>query len=114
MKKSIYTKIAFISLLIPISHIILFFVFMLLACLTEFPCERDGIYLVFAGIDIFLLLLFPVIQLNCSVLGIVFEIIALCKGESRIKNVAMLIASSAYIVLDVIFSYKLYLGMMSV
>ncbi len=109
-----HTQRAFACLMIPIIHIAAFAVFLLLATATEFPTGRSGIYLVFAMIDMLLMLTFPLVQLGSGIRSIVHQVRALQNQESKVKNGIMMAVSILYFVAVVLFCYQLWIGMMSV
>jgi len=108
------TKGAFLFLLHPIAHALLFALFTTIATLLEQPCDRDGIYVVFSSIAIFFLMTFPLVTWECSMASMVFQVLAMIKKEHVIKNVIMLIVALGYLAFDVLFSIRLWEGMASV
>lgn len=114
MKNRTHTKIAFISLLFPILYVAIFLIFGFLATITEFPTGRSGIYILFASIDIFLMMVFPAVQIGCSIVSIMYQIKALRNNESKVKNIVMMIVAILYFAAAIMFSHRLWLGMMSV
>ena len=113
MKEKMHTRRAFIWLMIPILHIAVFFVFSLLATITEFPTGRSGIYLLFGMIVILLMLSFPFVQIGCSIASACYQAKALRNHESKAKNFIMMVVSVLYIVAAVLFAYQLWTGIMS-
>ena len=90
------TKIAFFVLLLHLAYAALFAVFMWIAGLLEVPCDRDGIYVVFSGISIALLCLYPFAATGINATSVFFQFLALKNNESKIKNIAMLVTAILY------------------
>ncbi len=90
------TKIAFFVLLLHFAYVALCALFMLITTLLEFPCDRGGIYLVFSGISMILLCIFPLVTTGINATSMVFQILALHKNESKIKNIIMMAIAILY------------------
>lgn len=110
-KKELRTKIAFSLLIIPLAYLVLLATFSLIATFLEKPCDRDGIYVLFAGISIFLIFLLPLVIIDCSIGSFVMQILALRNGESKIKNILMMFVSVACSVGGFILLSHLWAGM---
>ena len=108
------TKIAFFVLLLHFAYVVLFALFMLIASLLEFPCDRGGIYLVFAGISIIMLCIFPLVTTGINATSIVFQVLALRKNESKIKNIIMMAIAILYEAAVIVFFILFWQGAMGI
>ena len=84
---------------------------MLIAGLLEFPCNRSGIYEVFAMISIALLCLFPFVTTGINATSIAFHILALRQNESKVKNIVMMAISILYDVVIIAFFICFFRGL---
>ena len=109
-----YTKRAFLWLLVPICYVAVFAVLMLLARITEFPTQRDMIYTFCVMVAILLMLAFPIVQVTTGIKSIVYQVKALRNGESKVKNCAMMAVAVVYFAAAAVYSYRIWLGIMSV
>lgn len=114
MQKRSYTKAGFISLLTPVVYILAFLIFSFLATISEIPLERGGIYILFTLLSILLMFGFPVILIGCSIISMLMQIKALHNNESKPKNIGMLFVSVLYIAVSFVYTYDLYIRIMSV
>ena len=96
-KIGIKTKIAFLLLLSPLIYTVQLIMFSLITALLEQPCNKDGIYLVFAGISVFLSFFLPFCIIGTGCGSVVMQILALRNGESKIKNFLMMFISIIYL-----------------
>lgn len=85
-----HTKCAFLFLLLHAVYAALFALCVLIAGLLEVPCDRDGLYTVFAAALIAMLLFYPLAATFISVKSVFFQIKALRAGESKWKNILMM------------------------
>ena len=108
------TKIAFFVLLLHFAYVVLVALFMLIASLLEFPCDRGGIYLVFSGISIIMLCIFPLVTTGINVTSLVWQIWALRKNESKIKNIIMMAIAILYEAAVIVFFILFWQGAMGV
>ncbi|MBO5339307.1 MAG: hypothetical protein J6A96_06365 [Clostridia bacterium] len=97
------TKIAFLVLLLHLAYAALFANFMFITGLLEVPCNRDGIYVVFATISIALLCFFPFATTGINATSVAFQIFALRKNESKVKNIVMMAIAIFYEIAVTIF-----------
>lgn len=91
-KNKTFTRIAASLLLLPLIHAVLLSVCAFMAYLLEAPCNRSGIYVVFVALAMILAFLFPVEVLFTSHTSIGLSICSLCRKESKIKNLAIIVA----------------------
>ena len=108
------TKIAFFVLLLHLAYAVLFAVFMSSAGLLEVPCDRDGIYVVFAGISIALLCLYPFAATGINAISVFFQFLALRNNESKFKNLAMMVTAILYEAVVLVFFAWFWEGAMGV
>ena len=113
-KKKAFTCTSASLLLLPLIHAVLFAVFMGLACLLEIPCNRDGIYTVVTIIGILLMLTFPLTVIFNAPASIGLSIWALCRGESKIKNIAIIVVWMILTALTVWSTISFWYGTMGV
>ena len=113
-KASNKTKKSFLILLLHIAYIVLFAVFMSISGWLEIPCYRGGIYLFFADTSIGLLLVLPFVTTLINTVSIIFQIIALRCGESKVKNVIMMAITILYEIAVIVVSVLFWQGAMSV
>ena len=90
MKKP-FTKISVLNLLAHVGYIALTALLFWIASLLEFPCNRDGLYTVFAIISIFMILFHPLFSYGFSIASIVSSAMALRKGERRGINILLIV-----------------------
>jgi hypothetical protein len=114
MKKNKITRISASLLLLPLLHAVLFALFMGLSGLLEIPCDRDGIYIVTMGISILLMILFPVTVLCSTEASVGLGIWAMCRGESVVKNVIIIVLWVALSILTVWWAIDFWHGAMGV
>ena len=108
------TNTAFFALLLHPIYAALFAFFMWIASMLEVPCDRDGIYLVFAVISIALLCFYPIVTTGVNAISIVFQVLALIQKESKIKNIIMMVIAVLIEVAIVIISVRFWIGAMGV
>ena len=108
------TKISFLILLLHFVYATLFAIFMLITGLLEKPCNRDGIYGVFAMISIALLCFFPFAATGINTTSIAFQILALRQNESKVKNIVMMAIAMSYEIAVIIFFICFWQGAMGV
>jgi len=96
-----------------VAYVALFFIFAFVADILEFPCERDGAYLIFAGLWIVMWLLQPLFATVFNVIGMVFQISALREGESKVKNILMMVFAVIYEAASIWLFIRLLEGIMS-
>lgn len=116
--KNTFTRTAASLLLIPLIHLILLGAFGGLAYLLEHPTGR-GVFYVFVAVPAMLLFFtFPLDVLVTSHASIGLGIGALCRGESKVKNIVIIIISAILIISIVLllaeFIPRLLEGMASV
>ena len=97
-----------------IAYIVMFLIFGFVASALEFPCNRDGLYLIFADLSIVMLILHPFFATHVNICGIVFQIIALKNGESKVKNILMMVFTVLYEAASIWFFIRFWEGAMSV
>ena len=99
MKKPItLTRSAASLLLIPFAHILLLAVFGGLATLLEHPTGRGVFYVFFAVPAMLLFFTFPLEVLLTSITSVTYGIIAMCRGESKVKNTVSILISVLLII----------------
>ena len=108
------TKTAFFTLLLHVLYAALFAVFMLLAGLTEVPCNNEGIYEIFAFTSVTLLCLYPFVTTGINAASIVFQALALRQNESKVKNIVMMTVALVYEALVIVFFAWFWRGTMGV
>lgn len=113
-KPRTFTRISASLLLLPLLHAALFAVFMGLSCLLEFPCDRDGIYIVTSSISFILLIFFPATVILSAEASVGLGIFALCRGESKIWNCIVIALWAVLTVLTVWLTIRFWQGAMSV
>ena len=119
MKKPLnLTRSAASLLLIPLIHLALLAVSGGLASLLEFPTNRGMFYVFFAAPAMLLFFTLPFDILFTAHASIGCGICAMCRGESRIKNMATVIVSAVLIISTILllaeFIPRLLEGMASV
>ena len=112
------TRTAASLLLIPLIHFALLAVFGGVASLLEFPTNRGVFYVFFAAPAMLLFFTLPFDILLTAHASIGCGICAMCRGGSRIKNMAIVIVSAVLIVSTILllaeFIPRLLEGMASV
>ena len=112
------TRTAASLLLIPLIHLALLIVFGGVASLLEFPTNRGAFYVFFAvpAMLLFFTLSFDVLLTAHASIGC--GICAMCRGGSRIKNIATIIVSAVLMISTILllaeFVPRLLEGMASV
>ena len=119
MKKPItLTRSAASLLLIPFAHILLLAVFGGLATLLEHPTGRGVFYVFVAAPAMLLFFTFPLEVLLTSITSAICGVIAMCRGESKVKNTVSILISVLLIISIVLllawFIPRLLEGMASV
>ena len=119
MKKPLtLTRTAASLLLIPFAHILLLAVFGGLATLLEHPTGRGVFYVFVAAPAMLLFFTFPLEVLLTSITSVTCGIIAMCRGESKVKNTVSILISVLLIISIVLllaeFIPRLLEGMASV
>lgn len=112
--KSTKTQTAFYLLLLHLAYAVLFAVFTVVAGWLEVPCNRDGIYLVFSGISIVLLLLYPFCATGINAVSIFFQALAIKNSESKAKNITMTVFAVLFEVAVILFFVRFWQGAMGV
>ena len=90
MKKP-FTKISALNLLAHVGYIALTALLFWIAGLLEFPCNRDGLYTVFAIISIFMILFHPLFSYGFSITSIVCSAMALRMDERKAINILLIV-----------------------
>lgn len=106
------TKTAFLILLLHIAYIALMLFFFLIAGIFE---SFEFVYVPFLAFSI--LMLFPFMlpattAINLS--SLCFQILALLRGESKIKNILMMIFTALYEIAIIGLTIRIWQGAMSV
>ena len=94
--KNKFTAIAAIG---PVGHVAYagaFFALLGIASLLEFPCERSGLYMIFAVPALLLVVLYPLATVAISALGTALSAFALKRGESKAWNILIIVFSVLY------------------
>ena len=112
MKLRTKSSIAFLLLLIPIVYLLTTAFFGVLASILEQSMNRDGLYVLFAAIAIFLLLTAPLIVVICSIGSLAFQVMAYKSAGLRITTVLMTVASFVFIIVSLLLAQKLLIAMM--
>ena len=87
-------KFTTIAAMFPVGHVVYaaaFFALLGIASLLEFPCDRSGLYMIFAVPALFLLVLYPLATVAISALGTALSAFALKKGESKVWNILIIV-----------------------
>ncbi|MBQ7911634.1 MAG: hypothetical protein IJ363_12720 [Clostridia bacterium] len=112
------TRTAASLLLIPLIHLAFLAVSGGLAYLLEFPTNRGVFYVFFAVPAMLLFFTIPFDVLLTAQASIVCGICAMCRGGSKIKNIATIIVSAVLIIFTILllaeFIPRLLEGMASV
>ena len=112
------TRTAASLLLIPLIHLAFLAVSGGLASLLEFPTSRGVFYVFFAVPAMLLFFTIPFDVLLTAQASIVCGICAMCRGGSKIKNIATIIVSAVLIIFTILllaeFIPRLLEGMASV
>ena len=114
MKKKSMTKTAFIILLLHLAYIVCFAFSLLIATLLEVPCERSGIYEIFAVGAISMLISYPVAGTAINIFSVIFQIRAIRNNESKVKNIIMMIVTILLEAVVILFFVRFWQGAMSV
>lgn len=114
IKKYSKTKYTLLLLLSHFAYIIVFIFFMFMASILEFPCNRDGIYMMFAVISIVLLCIYPIAATIINVMSIVFAALAIKSHESKLGNVILMIIAILYELAVILFFIRFWQGTMGV
>ena len=98
-------------LLLPLLYTAIFFVFLGLSAVTD-TTNHSGA--VFSAIVFSLMLFFPLSLSGYGAASVVYQIKALCNQELKVKNCTMMVVAVLYMIGAVLFTHRLWLGMMSV
>jgi hypothetical protein len=90
------TKAAFWMFLANVAYIVMFLIFGFAATALEVPCNRDGAYLIFAYLWIVMWIFQPLFATVYNAIGVGFQISAMREGESKIKNILMMVFAVLY------------------
>ena len=87
-------KFTTIAAMFPVGHVAYaaaFFALLGIASLLEFPCNRSGLYMIFAVPALLLLVLYPLATVAISALGTALSAFALKRGESKVRNILIIV-----------------------
>ena len=113
-KRKQFTLISSAFYLFPILPFVLLAIFELIATLTEMMSNRSGfLYTVSAFISIFLIILIPLIIIICNAASISMQIVAIARKEILWLNILLIVLSSAFIILSLLFAREFWIGAMS-
>ena len=104
------TKIAFLFLLLQLAYWIMLFCFGLCAALLEMPCDRGGIYTFFAIVSVMMIFVWPLYATEINIASLIFQIIALRRQESKIKNIIMMVVTVLYQIVTILLSIRIWDG----
>lgn len=89
--KNKFTAIAAIGPVGHVAYAATFFALLGIASLLEFPCERSGLYMIFAVPALLLVVLYPLATVAISALGTALSAFALKRGESKVWNILIIV-----------------------
>ena len=112
-KSSAKTKVAFWMFLANVAYIVMFLIFGFAATALEVPCNRDGAYLIFAYLWIVMWIFQPLFATVCNAIGVGFQISAMREGESKIKNILMMVFAVLYEAASIWLFIRFWQGVMS-
>ena len=114
IKAKRFTLISSAFYLFPILPFVLLAIFGLIATLTEIPSNNSGfIYTASALISIALIISIPLIIIICNIGSISMQIVAIVRKEILWLNILLIILSSAFIILSLLFMREFWIGAMS-
>lgn len=113
LKRYVKTMISFLVTLSHLVYLAMLAAFDGMASLLETPCDREGIYTVFAIGFVILLFAYPLVATLINATSIGFSIQALCTKESKIINIVWMVFILLYEVAVVLFFVYFWKGAMS-